>query len=139
METDASAEKEMSPAEALQESWATLTADQRHEGFFSLPREEAEELFISIALLSLAIDAFVYSAVLRLRRTEPHLPRLYRAKGYPWLPLLVVVYAVSVVVAAAWADPSSTIRGLIALLLSVPAFLWLKSRRAQEPSEEQVS
>jgi APA family basic amino acid/polyamine antiporter len=98
-----------------------------------------EELFISIALLSLAIDAFVYSAVLRLRRTEPHLPRLYRAKGYPWLPLLVVVYAVSVVVAAAWADPSSTIRGLIALLLSVPAFLWLKSRRAQEPSEEQVS
>src|SRR5688572_16303313 len=49
METEATAEKEMSPAEALQESWATLTADQRHEGFFSLPREEAEELFISIS------------------------------------------------------------------------------------------
>jgi amino acid transporter len=56
-----------------------------------------EELFISIALLSVATDAFVYSAVLRLRRTEPDLPRLYRAKGYPWLPILVLLYAVSIV------------------------------------------
>lgn len=45
-----------------------------------------EELFISIALLSTALDAFTFSAVLRLRRTERHLPRPYRAKatrGFP--------------------------------------------------------
>ena len=60
-----------------------------------------EELFISIALLSFAADALVYTAVLRLRRTEPDLPRPYRAKGYPWLPLLVVLYAFGVLLAAA--------------------------------------
>jgi APA family basic amino acid/polyamine antiporter len=88
-----------------------------------------EELFISIALLSVALDAFTYSAVLRLRRTEPDLPRPYRAKGYPWLPILVVLYAVTIVVAAAWEDPASTVRGGLALLASIPAYLWLKSRR----------
>lgn len=88
-----------------------------------------EELFISIALLSTALDAFVYSAVLRLRRTEPDLPRKYRAKGYPWLPLIVLGYVVIIIVATAWEDPSSTVRGGSALLASVPAYLWLKSKR----------
>ena len=88
-----------------------------------------EELFVSIALLSLAADAFVYTAVLRLRRTEPSLLRPYRAKGYPWLPLLVILYAFGVLIAAAFAEPSSTVRGLLVLVVSVPAFLWLKSRR----------
>jgi APA family basic amino acid/polyamine antiporter len=89
-----------------------------------------EELFISIALLSTALDAFVYSSVLRLRRTEPELPRKYRAKGYPWLPLIVVLYVVTIIIATAWEDPSSTVRGGLALLLSVPAYFWLKSKRS---------
>ncbi len=88
-----------------------------------------EELFVSIALLSLAQDVFLYTAVLRLRRTEPELPRPYRAKGYPWLPLLVIFYSFSVLIAAAISEPLSTLRGLLVLAVSVPAFLWLKSRR----------
>jgi len=88
-----------------------------------------EELFVSIALLSMAFDAFVFSSVLRLRRTEPDLPRAFRAKCYPWLPLLVVFYVVAVVLAAAWTDPASTVRGILVLVCSAPAFLWLKSRR----------
>ena len=88
-----------------------------------------EELFISVALLSVAIDALTYSSVLRLRQTEPDLPRRYRSKGYPWLPLLVVFYAVTIIVVAAWADPASTVRGAAVLLASVPAYLWLRSRR----------
>ena len=98
-----------------------------------------EELFISIAWLGLASDAFVYTAVLRLRRTEPDLPRPYRAKGYPWLPLLVVLYTFGVLLAAAWAEPSTTLRGLVVVLVSVPAFLWLKSRRRSDPVGAQAS
>lgn len=94
-----------------------------------------EELFISIALLSTALDAFTYSAVLRLRHTEPNLPRAYLAKGYPWLPIIVVLYVIIIIIATAWADPSSTVRGGLALLASVPAYLWLKSRRSQPPGE----
>jgi APA family basic amino acid/polyamine antiporter len=96
-----------------------------------------EELFVSIALLGLAQDAFVYTAVLRLRRTDPGLPRPYRAKGYPWLPLLVILYAFSVLIAAAVAEPSSTVRGLLVLVLSVPAFLWLKFRHRGTPATAQ--
>ncbi len=49
METDASAEKELSPFEVLQESWPSLTTVQRHDGFAALPREDAEDLFISLS------------------------------------------------------------------------------------------
>lgn len=94
-----------------------------------------EELFISIALLSTALDAFTYSAVLRLRRTEPNLPRAYLAKGYPWLPMIVLLYVIVIIMATAWADPSSTVRGGVALLASLPAYLWLKSRRRQSSRE----
>lgn len=94
-----------------------------------------EELFISIALLSTALDAFTYSAVLRLRRTEPHLPRAYLAKGYPWLPIFVVLYVVVIIIATAWEDPLSTIRGGSALVASIPAYYWLRSkRRALDPA-----
>lgn len=41
-------ENEKTPFELLQDSWATLTVDQRHESFYALPREEAEELFLTL-------------------------------------------------------------------------------------------
>ncbi|MBS1962272.1 MAG: magnesium transporter [Bdellovibrionales bacterium] len=41
-------ERELSPFEQLQESWASLTVDQRHEAFYALPREEAEEFFLTL-------------------------------------------------------------------------------------------
>ncbi|QIL02126.1 amino acid permease [Sphingomonas sinipercae] len=98
-----------------------------------------EELFISIALLGTALDAFTFSAVMRLRKTEPNLPRPYRAKGYPWLPLAVIAYSVVIIAAAAWAEPSSMVRGGLALLASVPAYFWLRSKRKRVSAEPAAS
>lgn len=52
METEDSVEKiekEISPFERLQESWASLTLDQRHEAFTGLTREDAEEFFLTLS------------------------------------------------------------------------------------------
>jgi Mg/Co/Ni transporter MgtE len=52
METEDSvekSEKEISPFDQLRESWASLTVDQRHEAFYGLPREDAEELYITLS------------------------------------------------------------------------------------------
>ncbi len=47
-------EKAISPFERLQESWPSLTFDQRHEAFFALSREDAEEIFLSLS----AVDQY---------------------------------------------------------------------------------
>jgi magnesium transporter len=49
MEENEVIEHERTPFELLQDSWASLNADQRHEAFYALPREEAEELFLSLS------------------------------------------------------------------------------------------
>lgn len=38
--------KEQPSIEKLQESWASFTSDQRHDAFYGLAREDAEELFL---------------------------------------------------------------------------------------------
>jgi APA family basic amino acid/polyamine antiporter len=88
-----------------------------------------EQLFISIGLLGTALDGFTYSSVLRLRRCEPDLRRGYRAKGYPWLPIAVVSYVIIIVVATVYEDPTSAVRGGLALLASAPAYIWLRARQ----------
>lgn len=54
METDdfsqkSKSAKEKPSIEQLQESWASLTGDQRHDSFYELPREDAEELFLLLS------------------------------------------------------------------------------------------
>jgi APA family basic amino acid/polyamine antiporter len=68
----------------------------------------------------------------RLRRTQPELPRPYRAAGYPVLPALYMLVATVIEILLLVNKPAFTVRGLIIVLLGVPVyFLW---RGRQEPS-----
>lgn len=54
METDdfsqkSKSAKEKPGIEQLQEGWASFTSDRRHEAFYELPREDAEELFLLLS------------------------------------------------------------------------------------------
>lgn len=91
---------------------------------------------------ALIIFGFViYDASLfRLRRTQPDLPRPFRAIGYPVLPALVLVIDTALLIAFIAADPTSglTMAALIALCIPVGIVLHRKNTpsKKQEPEYE---
>jgi magnesium transporter len=46
MATEELTPKEASELDRIQESWPSMSLDQRHDAFFGLPREDAEDLFL---------------------------------------------------------------------------------------------
>jgi len=57
-----------------------------------------------------------------LRRTQPNLPRPYRAFGYPVLPLLYIVIAGIIEILLLFYKPNYTWPGLILVVLGVPIY-----------------
>lgn len=71
-----------------------------------------------------------------LRRTQPDLPRPYKAAGYPILPALYIVLAGLIEVLLLLYKPNYTWPGLIIVLLGIPVyFLW---RGRQHPNPESI-
>jgi basic amino acid/polyamine antiporter, APA family len=69
-------------------------------------------------------------SLMRLRRTEPDLPRPYRCWGYPWVPLMFVAGAIALTITLWVARPARSSMGL-ALILSGLFFYrnWVKQPR----------
>ena len=83
--------------------------------------EELYSLFVFAVWIFFALMAV---ALVRLRRTEPNLPRPYRAWGYPWTPLVFVLAAVAMTVNL-WIDrPLRSSLGLLVILAGVPFFYY---------------
>lgn len=49
MENDEPVTKVISVLDQLQEAWPSMSLDQRHQAFFALPREDAEEIFLFLS------------------------------------------------------------------------------------------
>ena len=63
-----------------------------------------------------------------LRRTQPDMPRPYKAIGYPVLPAAYIVMATWISVVLLRYKPQYTWPGLILVLLGVPVYLvWKRS------------
>jgi amino acid transporter len=73
-------------------------------------------------------------ALIRLRRIEPGLPRLYSVWGYPWTPILFLVGGLAMTVNL-WLDqPIGSSIGLVVILLGLPFYFhWRESEVALEP------
>lgn len=69
--------------------------------------------------------------VFQLRRTRPHVPRPYRAWGYPILPALYVVGALMVEWALLTHKPLRSVAGLAIVALGIPVFYWWRRRRPE--------
>jgi APA family basic amino acid/polyamine antiporter len=68
----------------------------------------------------------------RLRRTQPDLPRPYRAVGYPILPALYMLVAGIIEIFLLLNKPAFSVRGLVLVLLGVPVyFLWRGSNKSR--------
>ncbi|HEU0052610.1 MAG TPA: amino acid permease, partial [Longimicrobium sp.] len=70
-------------------------------------------------------------ALFALRRRRPDMPRPYRAFGYPVIPALYLLAALSIAVILLFAKPEYTFAGLFIVLLGIPVYyVWRAARRA---------
>jgi APA family basic amino acid/polyamine antiporter len=87
--------------------------------------EELYSLYVFAVWIFFALTA---GALIRLRKTEPNLPRPYRAWGYPWTPVLFVFAALALTVNL-WIDqPLRSSLGLLVILAGVPIFYYRRRR-----------
>ena len=67
-------------------------------------------------------------ALIRLRQTEPNLPRPYRTAGYPWVPAIFVLGALALTVSEWLQRPGRSTIGLLVIAAGLPFYRhWKKS------------
>jgi APA family basic amino acid/polyamine antiporter len=69
------------------------------------------------------------AGVFVLRARRPQAERPYHAFGYPWIPALYIAGAALILTILFLYRPSSTWPGLVIVLLGLPMYAWLRSRR----------
>jgi APA family basic amino acid/polyamine antiporter len=80
-------------------------------------------------LLATIADA---AALFRLRRTQPHRPRPYRAWGYPLLPALYVLVCAAIAGSLAWGRPDESGISLAMAATGLPFYWLFRRRRARD-------
>lgn len=90
--------------------------------------EQLFSLYIFAIWIFFALGAL---ALMRLRATEPQLPRPYRTWGYPWTPLLFLTAALALTSNLWLVQPLRSSVGLLLILAGLPCYHgWLgRSRR----------
>ena len=93
-----------------------------------------ETVFLLMGALVVFTMIISEVSLFALRMKEPELARPYQAKGYPVLPLLLLLIDVSLLTAVLWSDPESGLYMFALILISVPIHLWLKQHQRRGPS-----
>ncbi len=90
-----------------------------------------EALFTTFTVFAVLNNLILLLAVMRLRRTEPELPRPHRVILYPWALIPIVMVDIAVFVGFAVARPVSSLVGLIgaAVLCAIYVAIWRRDRR----------
>lgn len=89
------------------------------------------ELLLSlVTILFMAMYVSLVIGVFKLRRQEPDAERPYRAWGYPYSGVVCTIGWIAVALFVAATSRDSTAYGLGLTAISIPAYLYLKRRRA---------
>jgi APA family basic amino acid/polyamine antiporter len=75
------------------------------------------------AFFSLTGETFISLALFSLRRREPDLPRPYTTKGYPFLPAIMVLGAITFLTGYIISNTMNSLYCIGILILIYPAFL----------------
>jgi APA family basic amino acid/polyamine antiporter len=85
------------------------------------------QLLEYIISADLIFYALMVGAVIVMRRKAPQVERPYRARGYPFVPLVYIALAVLIVVNLAYLAPSTSGIGYLLVLTGIPVyFVWRK-------------
>ncbi|MWB96484.1 amino acid permease [Flavobacterium sp. GA093] len=87
-----------------------------------------EVLFSFAAFTSIIVWGLAYCSLLKLRTTEPNLPRPYRSLWYPWTTIIAIIASIALLTGFIYSDPKSF--GIIVgiTIVSYPLF-WVLRRR----------
>jgi len=88
-------------------------------------------LFALVTVICVFMDLLCALALFVLRRREPHLPRPYRAFGYPWIPGIVVVTCTGLLIACILANPQPSLIAVAVMGAAVPLFRYVCPARVQ--------
>lgn len=88
-----------------------------------------ELLFALTAFMSVIILGLAYAALIKLRISEPNLPRPYKSWGYPYSSIVIIVFSLVLFLGFAYSDHYSLIVIGIITLLSYPLFLLLNRHK----------
>jgi basic amino acid/polyamine antiporter, APA family len=85
-------------------------------------------------IISAALIFYILTimAVFRLRKTRPNADRPYRAFGYPMIPLLYLICAGIILTVLFLYRPSTTIPGVLIVLIGVPVYFLFKRQRESD-------
>jgi APA family basic amino acid/polyamine antiporter len=98
-----------------------------------------DELFSLAAFMEVIVMTLVFISLIRLRVREPGLPRPYRAWGYPWTTILMILISVGLFIGFAYSDHLSLLIIAVLSLISYPAFIVLtKKQRASGKSRRKI-
>ena len=78
------------------------------------------------------------AAVMVLRKQKPDVPRPYHAWGYPVVPLVFILINLAVFGNSIYSQPRESLVGLLIILAGVPAFLYWKKKKADNPDRNNI-
>ncbi|MFV0607372.1 MAG: APC family permease [Niabella sp.] len=84
-------------------------------------------VFITVAFYILTIIG-----VFRLRKTRPDAERPYKAFGYPVIPAIYILIAITMGVGLLYAKPATSLAGLAIALLGIPVYYFYKRKKVVE-------
>lgn len=64
-----------------------------------------------------------------LRKKYPELNKHFKVKGYPYVPIVYILIALAFLIYVVQGDPINSGKGLVIILLGLPAYWWWKRKR----------
>ena len=90
-----------------------------------------ERLLSMAAFIYVAIYLTGFIAVFVLRKREPDLLRPYKAWGYPWTTLIVIVGSILFLIGAVVTDTTNSVYAIVLIAVSYPVYIFTKKFNAR--------
>jgi len=88
-----------------------------------------DQLTTYVIFASWVFYAMGAAGVFILRKKMPNAPRPYRVWGYPYVPVIFIIFAIVFVIITLKEDPRDSLLGLILIALGIPGYLFWKHRQ----------
>lgn len=88
-----------------------------------------EMLFSLAAFTSIIVWGLSYCSLIKLRISDPNLPRPYRSFWYPWTTIIAIMVSLALLAGFIYSDPDNFIVIVLITVLSYPLFLLLKRNK----------
>ncbi len=92
-------------------------------------------LLIFATVMMILLSGLAVAALFVLRARAPHLPRPYRAWGYPLVPGLYLVACAGMLISGILERPQASLAGLGMLAAGIPVFLYGAARRTRRAAD----